>query len=339
MRALAVFSFWKRHNAFPIGVDLSADGVKVAQLGRDEQGIFLVSAASEKVPDGLEVGSGQWQRWVVGVLRRLMSEHKFEGREVVTALPPTEVFIEQVKVPNRPGQNLDEVVLNNIRNKLSFSADDALVKHMVTREGAGLQAAVGFFGKDSKGAGGSDVLVMATERVKVDRHLAIYENARLQVKQIAVWPIALANSYAKFFGRRQTDSERVVMLIQVGVNHTNVSICRGRDVLFARLIPMGLTNGGGEEMANRLVLELSACEHYFESLSGANRIERLIYLSSQNADKGICDNLAQLAQRRHIPAQLANVLGAVGIRAGVSNGFDRRNCKVDWSLAFGLSLS
>ena len=106
---------------------------------------------------------------------------------------------------------------------------------------------------------------------------------------------------------------------------------------------MGFKKLDSAEMAKRLVLELSACENYFESVSGMNRIERLIYLSGQNSDKNICDNLAQLAQRRHIPAQLADVLGAVDVRPdvrpGVTNGFDRRNCRVNWATAFGLSLS
>lgn len=327
-----MFSFLKkqsflRRQAFPIGVDMGTDVLKAAQLGCDDNGVFIMAGACEKMPEHLEVGSSQWQRWAVGTLKQLTSNGSFCGRDVVAAMSADEVFIEQIKVSRQPSQKLDDTILTNIQAKLSFDARDALVKYVVTGESSG--------GESRE----VDVLVMATERVKVDRHLAIYENANLEVKRIVVWPLALAKTYVTFFGRRQSDKDKTVMLVQIGANFTNVDICRGSALLFARLIPMGFKKLDSAEMAKRLVLELSACENYFESVSGMNRIERLIYLSGQNSDKNICDNLAQLAQRRHIPAQLADVLGAVNVRPDMTNGFDRRNCRVNWATAFGLSLS
>lgn len=347
-----MFAFLKKKvktKTFPIGVDLGTNMLKVAQLGSDDSGLFVIGAGSEQMPEHLEVGSGKWQRWTAEALKRLTHNGMFHGRDVITAMSVDEVFIEQMKVSKRPGQKLDEVILANIQNKLSFSADDALVRYVVTSERANNSPESNSSKENGianrrvweNGKAGTDVnvVVMATERVKVDRHLAIYENAHLEVKQIGVWPLALAKSYVTFFGRRQNDTDKIAMLIQIGANFTNVVICRGGELLFARLIPMGLKKLGSAEMANRLVLELSACEHYFESLSGANRIERLVYLSGQNSDKNICDNLAQVARRRHIPAQLADVFGAVRVQAGISSSFDRRNCKVNWATAFGLSLS
>jgi len=316
-----------RRQAFPIGVDMGTEALKVAQLGCDKEGIFVIAAASEKVPGDIEFGSSGWQRWAVGALKRLISNGSFSGRSVVTAMPANEVFIEQIRVSGQAGQKLDDAIMANIQSKLSFDVGKALVKYVVSDE-AGRTS-----GREV------DAVVMATERVKLERHLAIYENARLDVKRIDVWPVVLSKVYGTFFGRRQSDKEKIVMLLEIGASFSNVSICRGSDLLFARLIGMGFKKLPSLEMAKRLVLELSGCEHYFESFSGTGRIERLIYFSGQNSDKNVCDNLVELAQRRHIPAQLADVLGAVEVRGSIGNGFDRRDCKINWAMAFGLSLS
>jgi len=321
-----MFSFLKKR-IFPIGVDMGSDALKVAQLGCDKKGIFIVTAASEKVPEYLEAGSSDWQRWMADALKRLTCNGAFSGRDVVTAIPAEDVFVEQIKIPKRPEQKLDEAVLANIQEKIPFDAADAMVKYVVSNNES----------VENK-SGQVDVLVMAAERIKVERHLAIYENANLEAKQVGAWPLALVNSYIKFFGRRASDQDKVAMLIQIGANFTNIVICRGSNPLFARLIPIGLKKLSGAEMADRLTLELSACDHYFESLSGLNRIDRLIYLSSNNSGKNICENLAKLAQRWQVPAQLGNVVGAIEVRPGLSNGFDRRDCKVNWATAFGLSL-
>jgi Tfp pilus assembly PilM family ATPase len=330
---------FRKRQIFPIGVDIGTEILKVAQLGSDSKGVFIVAAAWQKVPAGLEVGSSSWQRWAAEALKQLTCNGIFCGKEAVAGLPAGELFIEPVKILNRPGQKLEEAVLASVREKLSLRADDAMVKYVVAAESAQEDWTPAGPVREGRPNSCLSVLVMATERLKVERYLAIYEAAKLDVKQIGVWPLAMVKSYVTFFGRRQQDQDKIAMLVQIGANHTHVDICRGDKLLFARLVPMGLKKLNGVEMANKLILELSACEHYFESICGMNRVEKLVYLSGKNSDKSICDNLAQLAQRRRIPAQLGDVLGAVGVRPGVSKGFDRRSCRVDWAIAFGLSLS
>ncbi len=53
----------------------------------------------------------------------------------------------------------------------------------------------------------------------------------------------------------------------------------------------------------------------------------------------MCDGVAQLAQRMQIAAQVGDVLSAIRLDPVEQKMMiDRRNSKVDWSLAFGLSL-
>ena len=89
-----------------------------------------------------------------------------------------------------------------IRQKLPFDATDAIIKYIPAED--------------------DNIVVIATDRQKIEIHLAIYERTPLSVKSIAVWPLALANCYAKFFGRRNSDLASVVMLVDVGPKSINV---------------------------------------------------------------------------------------------------------------------
>jgi len=321
-----MFSFLKSQT-YPIGIDVGTGNLNLAQMGWDQEGLYLVAGASESVPDDIQYGTGAWQRWAVVTLKKFRAERPFRGRDVVVTLPGNDVFIEQVKVPRVAPEQIREAVLSRVAPKLPCEPKDCMIQHVVTRDGS------------QNGGSDMDVLVMAIERIKVDRHLAVYENANLKVVAMGVWPLALTASYVTFFGRRASDREGIVMLLEVRDDVTHVAICKHKDLLFARLVPMGRLHLTSEESMKRLVLEIAACQRHFESISGMARIERILLFAGQHIEKAICDNLAQLAQKLQVAAQLADVTAAVDIREGGGMGVDRRVGGENWATAFGLGLS
>jgi hypothetical protein len=324
-----------------IGVDMGDDILKVAQLGNSEKGINVIAGGSENRPENVKPGSSNWQRWAIETIRRLMANSRFRGRDIIAAIPASEVFIDHIKMPKikdespnvrkyvwcgplfaknckwEPGcdDKLRDVLLSKIKQKLPFEPDDAMIRYIPTEE--------------------DNVLVIAAQREKIDRHLAIFEKANLQINSIAVWPTALTNSYTRFFGRRKADVEAIVMLLDIEANCTNLVICRHKNLLFARSIPTGASLLDNKKMITRLVLELTACRRYFCSMYRKARIERLIFLSGQAVDRDIC---AKIAKQLEIPAQMGDCLKAVEIPDPCGCGIDRRGCKFSWATAFGLSL-
>ena len=326
----------------PIGVDMGDDTLKLVQLRNNGKGVSLIADGSENRPADVKPGSGDWQRWAIEAIKKLTSNGKFRGRDVVAAIPASEVFIDHIKVPKikdsfsnakkclwTPDEKLQEDILSKIKQKLPFEPDDAMIKYIPAEE--------------------DNVLVIAAEREKIDRHLAIYEKANLAIKSMGVWPVALTNTYTRFFGRRSTDIEAVVMLTCIEENCTNVVICRHKNPLFARSIPIGAKQLEGapkrdegrlgtqtDEMITRLVLELTACSRHFGSMHRKDKIERLIFLSGRTVDRDICETIAKQLE---MPAQMGDCLAAVEIPNPYSLGIDRRGCQVNWATAFGLSLS
>jgi len=188
------------------------------------------------------------------------------------------------------------------------------------------------------GNGEMGVLVMAGQRQTIDRHLAIYEKASLEICGISVWPLAMTNSYVKLFGRRAEDREVVVMLIDIGANHTNIVICRHSNLLLARMIKIGFRQLEYNEMIERLMDEMNACCRYFELVSDNAQVNRLVLISGQSVDRVICEKDAELAKGMQIPAQIGDVLAAVQVQRGCHFDIERRGRQVDWATAFGLSL-
>ena len=315
-----------KKKVYSIGVDLGSGHLKMAQLGFDGRGLYLHAAGIEAKPDDVEAGSSAWQRWAAKTVRKMVNGGNFRGRNVVTALPSDDVFIDQIKVPKSASENLDAVVFSKVSKKFPFDAEGALVKHVAADGTSGNGFDV-------------DVLVMAAEKKVVGRHIAIYEKAGLEIQGIGVWPLALTNSYVSFFGRRSSEAKTVVMLMDIGTNHTNVAICRHRNLLFARVIPIGFRQISQGELIQRLMSEIEACCRHFESTPGGIHIERLLFLSGRSADKNICESIAALAERMQIPAQIGDVLGAVKVPNNNELEIDRRGCRIDWATAFGLSLT
>ena len=318
-----------KNRTYPIGVDMGDDTLKLVQLGNSRGGVSLIAGGSESRPENVEPGSGNWQRWAIEALIRLTANEKFRGREIVAAMPASEVFIDHIKMPKIEEDKLESVLLSKVKQKLPVEPEGAVIKYLPTEE--------------------DNVMVIAAEREKVDRHLAIYEKAQLAIRSIAVWPAALVNSYTRFFGRRRTDVEAIVMLLDIEPNCTNVVICRHRNLLFARSIPIGAKQlegpaecdeehlgGRSDETIARLALELTACRRCFASMHKKAQMERVIFLSSLAVDGNIC---TAIAKQLEMPAQMGDCLAAVEIPNPRNPGIDRRGCQVNWATAFGLSLS
>jgi len=316
-----------KKQAYPIGIDISDNSVKLAQLTDNSKTLSLVSGISDNKPEDIEADSSNWQRWVIDAVYRLTCNGRFQGKEVIAAMPTNKVFIDLIKKPKIADEKkLQEAIFSKIKQKLSFEADQSntMLKYMPTDE--------------------ENVLIMAIERKIIERHLAIYEKAGLAIKSIAVWPMALVNCYARFFGRRKSDLASVVMLVEIEADRTNIVICRHKNLLFARSISIGYEQLEDESILTRLILELTGCKRQFVSMHRNSQVERLIFLSNRAADRNIYE---KIAQKLEMPAQVGDCLAAINMNdvsennKGQSSGtpIDRRDCQMNWSIAFGLSLS
>jgi hypothetical protein len=290
------------------------------------RGRFLVSAGLRAKPEEIVPRSPAWQHWAIEAIKDMLREGEFKGRDVVTALPSDDLFIDPIKVPRSTLDRLNETALPKVQKRLPFKAEDAIIQYIEIQQ------------SESKSPE-ADVLVIVTERETINRYLAIYEKVGLNVVGISIWPNALIQSYSNFFCRRQNEQSHIAMLLDVGTNHTNVVICRGSELQFARVVSIGYTQLAEGQMVQRLLAEIDACIRYFESLPCSGSIERMVFLAGSGTTSVLCEKIAELAQQMQVPAQIGDVLCAVEMNRGPACLVDRRNSRVDWAMAFGLSLN
>lgn len=310
----------------PIGVDLGSGYLRVAQLGMNGQGLFLQAAGLEAKPEEIKTGSPEWQRWGIEAIQKILKQSDFKGKKIVTALPSDDLFIDQVRISKSATAQAEQAAFSKVQKRLPFKPEEGLIKYVAAEH------------PDSKSSE-VEVLVLAAPRRQVDRHLAIYEKAGLEIQGISVWPFAMINSYSRFFCRRKNEQDRISILLDVGTNHCNIVICRGCQLLFARVIPFGFVQISQNETVHRMIAEIDACARYYGTMPGSKPIERLVFLAGSGIERAVSDKVADLAQRMQIAAQIGDVLSAVRVDPKQQKCIiDRRNSRVDWAMAFGLSL-
>ncbi len=313
-----MFGFGKKHS-YLIGVDLGNDCLKLAQLANGMEQTFLIAGQYVNRPADVTAGTARWQRWVIEVMRQATVDGHFKGKEVVAALPANEVFIDHLRWPKKFDGKIEEAIFAKIKQKLPFEPieQNTLIKYIPAEQ--------------------DNVIVLATERTVIDRHLAIYERAGLMLKSIGVWPVALASCYAQFFGRRKTDLDAIVMLLDIQADCTNMVIARHKNPLFALSVPIGAKQLKEEQSSvGRLVIDLTAGRREFLSLYKNVQIERLIFLSGLAVE---ADIYRTIAKQLEVQAQMGDCMAAVEINDPDRFGLERRNGTVSWALAFGLSLT
>jgi Tfp pilus assembly PilM family ATPase len=315
---------------YSIGVDLGDDALKLVQLAEDTKGLTLVAGRSECRPKDIEPRTGHWQKWAIDAMGRLTANGGFRGKDVTATIPPNELHIEHMRMPKKSDTALQTALFGRIKQKLPFEAsrENTLIDYIPTE--------------------GDNVMVLAAERAIIDRHLAIYEKAGLHAKSIGAWPAAIATCYARFFGRRRSDLDAVVMLLCIEPNCTNIVISRHKSPLFAHSISIGCNQLADEQNIGRFVLELTGCRRHFSTIYRDTRIERLIFLAGHGIERETC---ADVAKQLEIPAQMGDCLAAIQIvdprRLGIDRrspaaaqvGEVRRQKQVNWATAFGLCLA
>jgi Tfp pilus assembly PilM family ATPase len=325
-----MLGFSKNH-PYAIGIDVRHDSLKLAQLGNNGQALSVIAGNMKQRPNHIEPGSSEWQKWAIESMRLLTTYGDFRGKEVVAAMPETDVFIDHIKMPKLNKTKPRDAIFSKIKQKLPFEPleENTVLQYVETEQ--------------------DNVVVMASDRMIIDRHLAIYEKAGLSIKTIGVWPLALINCYVRLFGRRKSDLEAIVILVCMEEDCTDVVICRHKNLLFAHSITIGLKNLVDEHTVSRLVMEITSCKRQFNMMYRNAQIERLIFLSGQAVDKEVC---ATIAKQMEMPAQVGDCLAAVEIakscrlshdtesgKESMNGQIDRRECPVNWAVTFGLSLS
>ena len=345
----------------PIGLDLGSSVAKAAQLCLMENEIELLAVGAIEVPRSIRADIPRRLDLLSTELRKLMKSGRFKGARCILSLPAEETFVHHVRIPKVAPGDMSSAVEAELSGKLPYAVEDAVVRHVIVGEVYG------------EGEAKQEVLTVSTPGSTLESYLAMARRAKLDVVGINVESCAVVECFARLF-RRESDSGRTILYVDLGSVSTQVVLSRGPRIVFARNLAFGgekfdrtvaeqkdisLEEANAlrryfqagerneaeleefyralDEPVRAVAEELTQCLRYYESVFRNQGIERAIFVGGQAYDKRLCQ---AIAQRLNVPAQIGDPLirvkrvDAVGLDAGL----DRREPQPDWAVAVGLSL-
>jgi len=351
----------KRQTRLPIGVDLGTTRLKMAQLRNWANSVELLAAGSAEIPPDCREDPERRLDFQAGAARRILKSAGFKGRKAVLSLPAGAVFVQPVKIPVVPPDQVDLAVIEEVQARLPYPAAEAIIRHMPTGTVYGE--------KDQM----QERIVVAVRRGELAAYLAMARRAGLDVVRVNIEACALVECFARLF-RRASDESRVTLFVDMGSASTQVVLARGQKMIFARNLPVGghtldLELSGALQIScaqaqsvRRKMLEqpehtaaeddlfrlldvkiagitedITDCLRYYESSFRNRPIERVVFLGGQAHDKRLCQ---AIAERLNLPAQVGDPMAGVKRppQAGWNDGPDPRQPQPAWAVAIGLSL-
>ncbi len=302
------------NHVYPIGVDAGDDALTLAQMAKDINGIRLLAADRIECPGDMRPGSIAWQEWAVEAIAESVTEGRFQGRKVIAAQSAGDVFVETIKMPQLAEDELQHAIINRILPTLKIDPDNLLIRHVRSNS--------------------KNIFVMASDRAKLLRHMAMYEKARLKVEAISVWPMAALGAYASLWARHVGQDDPVALL-DIGRKSTRIVICDSVNLYFAHPSSVGATDLESDRMVDLLGSEMDSCRVKFKSTYKESRVDHIIFVSGHSVDKNIYTAIARRAQ---MSAQIGDCLDAVRIRQPELADLRNHAPHANWITAMGLSL-
>ena len=345
----------------PIGLDPGSSTVKAAQLITVGDKPQLLAAGSFVIPESLRKGNANRLDFMARKLPGMLKSHGFVGNECILSMPAETTFVQHVKVPKGSVAQTIANLAGELHGKLPFPADDAILRYILAGDVL------------LEGEPRQEVIAVAVPRATLDAYLGMARRAKLDVACVNIEPCGIVECFARLF-RRASDATRTTLFIDLGTASTQVVLCTGQRLVFARNLLKGtrlfdeaLVAGMGvsldeaaslrakvqqssddpaqaaevyalmEPPLDELSDELTQCLRYYESIFRNQRIDRIVFLGGGAYDKRICQ---ALAKRLNLPAQIGDPLLRIepAPDTAMRIEFDRSVPQPQWAVAVGLSL-
>lgn len=212
---------FKRTNSL-IGLDLGSSSLKAVELSHTGYD-FTITACCQKEapPDSL----------TPEFISEAIREAGFKGKRVATAVSGKSVIVRYL--------NMVEMSEEELRSSIRFEADK-YIPFDIEEVILDCHRFEGLVPKEKEGASEMRVLLVAVKRSLIEDHIKLIEQAGLVPEIIDVEFFALGNAFElNCLLRPQMEEDRVVGLIDIGANKTNINIVENGFSFFTREIYFG----------------------------------------------------------------------------------------------------
>lgn len=225
-----------------VGLDLGSHALKVVELVRSGEGVRVACIGMVQTPPGaVSKGVAADPDALAPAIRALFQEAGIRSKRIVTALGGEAAVIREVTVPTMPEAELAQAVAFEAERYLPAGTNEVRCDYCV----------VGRTPEDSH----LELLLVATGKDQIDRHLAPLTKAGLMSEVMEVTPFSMARAVAQGAGQ----NGNAIMYVDLGAECSTLLIVDAGRVRLARTIAIG-GNALTRAIAEALNLDVAAAE-------------------------------------------------------------------------------
>ena len=208
----------------PLGLHLGRHTATFVQLAGSAERLELRATVQGRLPSVEGCSPDDADQVVANALRRLIVDHRLSGRKVVSCLNVDELFVETVRLPQLPPEEIAKVVPWEAAERLPYPLAEAELRHLLAGE------------VRQDNVVKQEVILLAARRDAIQRRLRVLELAGLTPIGIDIEPCAWLRCL--FRAGRLAESSRMAYLF-CGETTSTVMFAEGQRTLFLKSIPMG----------------------------------------------------------------------------------------------------
>lgn len=210
-----------------IGLDISPSAIRMVELGGDEGKMRLERIAIEPLPEGVMDEDSVHDPDALS--KAIQNCHKKLGsrnKRVATCISSQLIATHHLQVPsNLSEQEMEEFVIDEMANKLSFSIEEASIDYQVLEE------------IDDET---TEVFVAAAHKDRVEEISKAIMGAELEPVIIDSETLSMIDTVQRFMDRNGHDYEdRVIFVIDVGSKTTRFTFIKDGEVITERDTHLG----------------------------------------------------------------------------------------------------
>ena len=216
---------FNRTRTSPIGLHLGMQTATLVQLTGGNDRLEMHAMAQGEFLCDENASSDEQDRETASALRKLISDHHFRGRNVVSCLGAQQLFVQNVRLPKLPPEEVEKVVRWEAEERLPYPIADAEIRHLTAgeiRQDANVK---------------QEVILLACHQGVVQRHIGLLEMAGLVPMAIDVEPCAVLRCLLNTVTHQGAEGRRAYL--HIGERATAVIIAEHRQVLFLKYIASG----------------------------------------------------------------------------------------------------
>ena len=226
-----------------VGIDIGSKTIKIVELEKEGNAFKLrgsgivgyQGASPEHAKDEKELLA------LANVIRKLHKDARISSKEVIIALPETQVFTRTIKFPPLTDQEIVSAVKWEAEQYIPIPISEAIIQHSIIER------------RENATPPEVAVLLVAAPRNIVEVYVKAVSLAGLNVVAVETELTALA--------RALSPEGQTVLLVDFGARSTDIAVVKNGNLSFTRTIP---TAGEAftRAVAQTLGVELSQAEEY-----------------------------------------------------------------------------